>query len=428
MVPRPTSWNRFVAKLQGEVPAAELEAFSRASASVLELLDRMEHRRLACRIDGLDPWTTPPATRTAFLCAWNAFVLQTLADELLEADYRAEPRTPHFVPPVTFGQAMRCYDQVEGWVNRASQAEANPGYRLDIRTPAELPAWDSIDSPAQFDGLLRALRLVRDRADAAMEVLPEATPDDLRAQTQLDTIRQLYASARTRSRYAEDLRGADAVPEVHERAVRHATTALEQFYLLGQWIADPWQAVDAVPESTDLAPIEFTDNLGTPVDFEVSLAASQGRECAAILQIRTRSEHGYALLPSAKVSVRIDGVRTPVARTSQYSFERSRTAQKRPYEELVSYFVPAALLEKICGATSLELTISDARGTLRVMDEAVAQLQGRCRAFRRAHLLGTAPVKYIRPRVRADGTGGAPHTRILTSPPCPRADEEKGDE
>lgn len=393
MAPRPTGWNRFVATLQGEVPAAELEAFRRAGPSVLELLDHVEHLRLACRIEGQDPWTVPPATRTAFLCAWNAFVLQTLADELLEADYRSEPRTPHFVPPLTFGQAMRFYDQVEGWVNRASQAEANPGYRLDIRTPAELPAWGSIDSPAQLDGLLRAIRLVGDRADAAMAFLAEATPDDLRTRTQLDYIRQLYASARTRSRYAEDLCGADAVPEVHGRAVQHVTSAIEQLYLLGQLIADPEQAAGAVPEGADMAPIEFTGNLGTPTDFEVSLATSPGREYAAILQIRTGSEHGYAMLPTAKVSVRIDGVSTPVPRTSQYSFERSRSGRQRSYEELVSYLVSAALLEKICGASSLELTISSARGTLEVTDEAVAQLQDRCRAFRRAHVLRSNPVR-----------------------------------
>jgi hypothetical protein len=391
MAGKPTGWNRFVAKLQGEVPAAELEAFRRASGPVLELMEQVEHLRLACRIEGQDPWTVPPATRTAFLCAWNAFVLQTLADELLEADYRSEPRTPRFVPPVTFGQAMRFYDQVEGWVNRASQAEANPGYRLDVRTPAELPAWDRIDSPAQLDGLLRAIRLVRDRADEAMAFLAEATPGDLRTQTQLDSIRQLYASARTRSRYAEELCGADAVPEVHGRAVQHVTSAIEQFYLLGQLIADPEQAAGAVPEGADMAPIEFTGTLGTPIDFEVSLAASQEREFAAILQIRNRSEHADPMLPTAKVSLRIDGESTP--RKAQYSFERPRTGRKRFYKELLSYFVSAALLEKICGASRLELTISSARGTLEATDDVVAQLQDHCRAFRRAHVLRNDAVR-----------------------------------
>lgn len=139
MTPKPTGWNRFIASLQGEVPAEELEAFRRASATVYELLERMEHRRLECGIDGLDPWTVPPATRTAFLCAWNAFVLQTLGDELLEADYRAEPRTPGYVPPATAEQVLRLYEPVEGWVNRAWQAEANPDYVLDVDVPAPLP-------------------------------------------------------------------------------------------------------------------------------------------------------------------------------------------------------------------------------------------------------------------------------------------------
>lgn len=138
---KPTGWNRFFAKVQGEVPAAELDAFRRASAPVFELLEQVERRRLECSIDGLDPWTIPPATRAAFLCAWNAFVLQTLGDEFLDADYRAEPRTPHFVPPVTAEQVLRFYEQVEGWVNRAWQAQANPDFRLDVPVPAPLPAW-----------------------------------------------------------------------------------------------------------------------------------------------------------------------------------------------------------------------------------------------------------------------------------------------
>jgi hypothetical protein len=254
MASRPTGWNRFVARLQGEVPAEELEAFRRASATVFELLDRMEHRRLECSIDGLDPWTVPPATRTAFLCAWNAFVLQTVGDQLLEADYRAEPRTPGYVPPTTAKEVLRFYRPVEGWVNRACQAEANPDYRLDVDVPAALPALVQADPfppalpalvqadpfpPAHLGGLLHAIRAVLGHAGMAMEFLPATPPQDREKQVQLNRIRQLHASAQTRARYAEDLCGTDPVPEVRERAAEHAEAAIAQLYLLGQLVADP---------------------------------------------------------------------------------------------------------------------------------------------------------------------------------------------
>jgi hypothetical protein len=253
---KPTGWNRFFAKVQGEVPAAELDAFRRASAPVFELLEQVERRRLECSIDGLDPWTIPPATRAAFLCAWNAFVLQTLGNDFLDADYRAEPRTPHFVPPVTAEQVLRFYEQVEAWVNRAWQAQANPDFRLDVAVPAPLPAWGQVEPfpLAHLDGLLHAMRAVRDHADAAMAFLPTAPPPDPEQQAQVNRIRQLFAAAQARARYAEELCGHEPAPEVRERAGQHARAAIEQFYLLGQLASDPELARDPAPPPTAARP------------------------------------------------------------------------------------------------------------------------------------------------------------------------------
>ncbi|HST62495.1 MAG TPA: hypothetical protein VLK84_27570 [Longimicrobium sp.] len=261
MTPRPTGWNRIVARLRGEIPAAALEAYRRASLPVLELFEQVERRRLEAAIDGVDPWSVPPATRSAFLCAWNAFVLQTLGNEILDADYRGEPATLGYVPPATARQVHAFYESVEGWVNRAYQAQANPDYRLDVPVPARLPAWEdgAVDSPAHLQGLLHALRAVVDHADAALASLPESVPDSAPdapdRQAQVNGIRQLHASARARARYAEELAGVDPVPEVLARAGAHAREAVEQLYLLGQWIADPALASDAVPEPEPEPPL-----------------------------------------------------------------------------------------------------------------------------------------------------------------------------
>jgi hypothetical protein len=241
MAENPSLWGRMFARMQGEVSAETLEAYRRASLPVFELMDRVEARRLACATDGLNPWTIPPATRAEFLCAWNAFVLQTLGNDILEADYAEYPTTAGFVPPVTADQVMAYFSQVEGWLDRAHQAQANPDYQLDVDVPAELPPWSEVEpSPeSHLRGLLQAMRAVGEHAAAAMSILPETAPDGPEQQKQLNRIRQLYASAQSKARYAAELHGADPPPTVRERVEPYAHEAIQMFYELGQLIADP---------------------------------------------------------------------------------------------------------------------------------------------------------------------------------------------
>ncbi|HYR07765.1 MAG TPA: hypothetical protein VEQ60_08345 [Longimicrobium sp.] len=245
----PTLWGRMVARLQGEVPATTLEAYRRASLQVFELMDQVEARRAEGAAAGLDPWTVPPATRAEFLCAWNAFVLQTLGNDILDADYAAEPVTAGFVPPITADQVLRFFSQVEGWVNRAQQAHANPDYVLDVAVPAELPSWSRVKPvpTSHLQGIMHAMRLVADHASAAMGLLPQTAPGGAEQQAQLNRIRQLFASAQSKARYAADLHGATPSRDLHERVDPHARGAIELFYQLGQLIADPTLATGSAP-------------------------------------------------------------------------------------------------------------------------------------------------------------------------------------
>lgn len=249
MAANPTVWGRMYAWLQDEVPATTLEAYRRASLPVFEVMDLAEARRLECATDGLNPWTVPPATRAEFLCAWNAFVLQTLGNDILDADYEASPATVGYVPPVTARQVMAFYGQVEEWLNRARQAHASADYRLEVEVPAALPPWTVADHwPAShLQGVLRAMRSVGEHAAAAMSFLPARAPDGDPQQAQLNRMRQLYASAESKARYALDLRGAGATREVDERVEPYARDAIELFYELGQLVADPWLATDPAP-------------------------------------------------------------------------------------------------------------------------------------------------------------------------------------
>jgi len=134
-------WKRLLCRLQGEISADTLEAYRRASLSVFDLLDQMEQERMSLAAEGKSPWTIPSARQTALVCTWNAFVLQTLGNAFLDADYRDNPPTAGFVPPITADQVMRFYSPVESWLTRAQEALANPDYQLDVAIPVELPAW-----------------------------------------------------------------------------------------------------------------------------------------------------------------------------------------------------------------------------------------------------------------------------------------------
>lgn len=253
----PTVWGRMYARLQGEVPATTLEAYRRASLAVFEVMDLVEARRLECAAGGLNPWTVLPATRAAFLCAWNAYVLQTLGNDILDADYDASPATVGYVPPATAQQVLAFYDPVEEWLDRARQAHASPDYRLDVQVPAELPPWTQAGPlpPTHLRGLLRAMRSVSDHADLAMAFLPEKAPDGPEQQAQLNRIRQLHASAESKARYALDLHGANPTPELHQRLEPYARDAIELFYELGQLVADPWLAASAPPPPAPAVPL-----------------------------------------------------------------------------------------------------------------------------------------------------------------------------
>ena len=252
-----TVWGRMYARLQGEIPATTLEAYRRASLAVFEVMDLVEARRLECAVDGLNPWTVPSATRAEFLCAWNAFMLQTLGNDILDADYDASPATVGYVPPVTAHQVLAFYGQVEEWLDRARQAHASPDYRLDVEVPAELPPWtrERPLPPTHLRGLLRAMRSIGDHASMAMAFLPEKAPDGADQQAQLNRIRQIHASAESKARYALDLHGADPTPELTQRLEPYVLDALEIFFELGQLAADPWLAAASPPSPEPAVPL-----------------------------------------------------------------------------------------------------------------------------------------------------------------------------
>ena len=238
---KPTLFNRMCAAMSGEISADTLEAYRRASLAVYDALDHSEAHRARAKDEGKNAWTLEAATKAEILCTWNAFVLQTLGDRFLEADYQGDANTVGFVPAITSDQILRFYTQVEGWLNRAQQAHYNPNYKLDIYVPAELPPWSEVEPcpNAHLFGMLEAMRAVRDHTEAALIFLNDSPPQNDAQEKQRDRIRQQHASAMTKARYADDMMSGNPSREIHELVEEHVKDAIEKFYLLGQLLAMP---------------------------------------------------------------------------------------------------------------------------------------------------------------------------------------------
>lgn len=249
MASRPPVFAHVIARLRGEVPAARLEAYARASLRVNELSDELARRQREHRAAGVDPWMVPPAERAEQLCGWNAMFLQGTATDLLEADYREEPATAGYVPPPVAEQALRLFSRVETWLSRARQARENPAFRFDVSVPSQLPAWVKADPAPRswLPGMLQALRSAAGWAALAMSAFPDDPPAEPAKQRQWNRIRQLDASAWSGTRYAEKLVGGRLAPDAARRAEARIQAVIQEFYIVGQLIADPWLA--QVPES-----------------------------------------------------------------------------------------------------------------------------------------------------------------------------------
>lgn len=386
MESNPTAWHRLVAALRGEVPAAGVDAFRRGSSLVAELLEHAQQRRLECRIDGLDPWTVPPATRALFLCAWNAFVLQALGTSLLDADDRADPGTPHSVTPAIAEQALRFFEPVEGWLSRASQARANPDYRLDLTVPAPLPAWTQANPlpAAHLDGLLQAIRQVADALAPAMDFLSATPADDPARRGQVHRWRQLHAHALARARFAEE-RAAAPAPRVRAHAAGQAQTAIEQLALLGQLASDPELAGDAAHPpgpggartlAGTAGAVEFID-FTSDVLYELSLARGRGRRPpAAVLCVVTRDAPDHAQPLLATVIVRADGESTVLNASEAPSRNRDSGVTR------AGFALSAGLLDTLCDAERLGLSMVDYNGTVDADSSTMERFQAYCREFR----------------------------------------------
>lgn len=240
MTQRPGFWGRLLARVEGEVPADTVEAYRRAGGPAYELHEQAEARRAEQKRAAIDPWAAPPAERAFMLCAWNAFVLQTLGDQFVEADYRTNPATVGYLPKVTAEQVLSFYRGVEDWLSRARRAESSPSYQIDVDLPTDLPPWAEVEPcpRAHMEGMLAAARLIAPHAETLVGMF-EPVSDLPERQKAVRGVHEMLADARTRADYAERLYSPTIPNDLHQQVERSIKAALAQYFRAGQMIAMP---------------------------------------------------------------------------------------------------------------------------------------------------------------------------------------------
>lgn len=233
---------RLASALRGEVSAATVEAYRRAGQGAYEDLLNAEAVRHEMALAGTDLWSTDPGQASQLLCTWNAFALQTLGEQFVDADYQADPRTVGYLPPVTADQAARFLGQVERWSALARRAAADPQFDVaaQIALPAPLPGWVEVEPcpVPHLQAMLAAGRSMREHVQAALADVGRTTIPE-QEQDAVSRLRGLVADADTSLSYGESLWSPGAGEQVHQRVEDSLRRSIDSYYIVGQLFAIP---------------------------------------------------------------------------------------------------------------------------------------------------------------------------------------------
>jgi len=237
---KPPLTTRMHAAMAGERSAAPLEALRTAGKAAYDEALRADRVRDELVVAQLSRWETPPGAGSQLLAAWNGFVLQTLGEALLDADYAADRRTAGFLPAPTYDAALDCFTAVAEWIDRARQARVDPAHdltaELDLPAPLPLALQEHLgEHPA---AIVLALSSLRGPAELALHSL-ERTPVPAEHSNGVIALRQLVGRATTAAEYAASLHGSGNDPALAGVIRRNAVQALEQWFEAGQLAAMP---------------------------------------------------------------------------------------------------------------------------------------------------------------------------------------------
>jgi hypothetical protein len=300
-----------VGTLRGEVPVSSLDGLRALGASAYALQEEAEALKTA---PDWSPWTQEPARALFLVCAWNAFALQTVADQLLDADARLEPSTAGRVSASTLAFAQQCYTGAVSWLQSARLVQSDPDLRLSSALPAAIPGWPRVGGVRRVHvGSLRcAYDAVGPRAEydaeRAARVAPASDAAELELlRTQMRTSAEFAATLESRARSSEQLREAcsllvsslavaftlgqaTVMPSLLERVRLNGYRARSSTVVPVSAVARGWSVLDGggTPIGT-VARIEGEPDLGRVEAIVVSATASTADRRARVDQIRALS-------------------------------------------------------------------------------------------------------------------------------------------
>lgn len=239
---RPNLMTRLTSALRGEVAATTVEAYRRAGHAAYEDLQDAESTRRDLAIAGTDLWSTSPGQATQLLCTWNAFALQTLGDQFIQADYAADPSTVGFLPPVTAEQAARFLGEVQRWSSfaRRGAADAQFDVSAQMAVPALLPMWVEVEPcpPPHLVAMFAAGVSMREHIEAALADfnrpgIPESK------EPAAARLRGLVADADSAIAFAESMKTPGSNRVIHENVEILLRRGINSYYHIGQLLAQP---------------------------------------------------------------------------------------------------------------------------------------------------------------------------------------------
>lgn len=225
---------RTVQALAGRLPLPALEAHRSTGPHIRGEFGEAERLRQDLLGARTDPREFPPDVAGRLLAIWNAYVLQTVAEHLLDA---VRYRTFGAVRAEVASRILEFFGPADRWLYQARRAGADPSYRLadNVDLPAEPPSWPDVKyrSFPLSAAMAEAAQQIHTTGDTILEGLARSLvphgDDLLRLQELLDDA----AGAVEYAQGPEDALGFPVSPAVH---LRHALRAL---FLFGQAAAMP---------------------------------------------------------------------------------------------------------------------------------------------------------------------------------------------
>ncbi|GAB3971944.1 hypothetical protein GCM10029978_048070 [Actinoallomurus acanthiterrae] len=223
--------------LEGQLSVQTLEGYRRAGRLVhreLEDAERWRREHLSRPTGSLLPAS---AAAGRLLCVWNAYVLQTLGEHLLDA---VDPYDDGTVRSGAAARILAFLGQVERWLFHARRTAIDSAYRIDqhVRLPAEPPTWLE-DEPSDRRLLAATATAARAIHARGLVTLADYAQTSGRRPEDLHQFRRILDRAADAIEYAARAPlGGDAatVPTPPDLHLRYAVRTL---FLFGQFIAMP---------------------------------------------------------------------------------------------------------------------------------------------------------------------------------------------